>query len=141
MSERVNPSDVADESFVDRSGAEPEPEQRETDDVAETSTEGGGSVSPVDMAMRTEVPSGADPESVARQYGVGKGAALVLFGFMKASGSGGMPAIGDIGLGSLLMFKDQTAEKENSGADSSAEESTDSTDSRPGSDLEVVSSE
>lgn len=98
MTEQVNPSDVVDEQAFEQ-GAEQGAEQ------AQQAAGGPPGRGLFDMLFQTESPPDQNPSSIEMDYGVTQGKALILFGLMKAAGSGGMPAIGDITLGGFLEFQ------------------------------------
>lgn len=101
MSEQVNPSDVVDEQMIEQPEPEPEPDS-------------GGLPSGrgiLDMLMETEAPPNVNPSSIEMDYELSKGKALFLFGLVKAAGTGGMPAIGDMSLGVFLEMREQTGDR------------------------------
>lgn len=111
MTEHVDPSDVVDESMIEE-GPEPAAEQ------AQQAASGPPGSGPMQMLFRTEAPPDVNPSSIEMDYGLSKGKSLVIFGLMKAAGSGGMPAIGDITLGGFLEFQDmQSSSSDNEGTE------------------------
>lgn len=120
MSEQIDPAEVAEEEMI---GPEPAAEPA----AEQTAGSGRGLF---EMLFRTEAPPEVNPQSLEMDYGVSKGKALILFGLMKAAGSGGMPAIGDITLGGFLEFQ----ELQSSGGDRAEATEIETLEEEPGTD-------
>lgn len=109
MTERVEPSDVVDESMLGDEG--PEVDGPEAGGVVPESS--GTSI--VDRLLATEEPHDVDPNTLEHRYGLSKGFAQILFGILKAAGTDGMPAIGNISLGTFYELRDRAGDRDDGG--------------------------
>lgn len=103
MPDRINPSDVVDDAG-ELGGADAGAGADGPIGAEAGPTSGRRSI--VDVLLTTERPEGETPGSIESDYRLSKGRALILFGFVQMAGTGGIPAIGNVLLGTLLEARD-----------------------------------